>query len=42
MARISTNYQAVLRAYTESSRVNAIPMEAEALFIRLLCLSDRM
>jgi len=40
MARISTHYQAVLRAYTESSRVNSIPLEAEALFIRLLCLSD--
>lgn len=40
MARLTTNYQALLRAYTESPRINSVPMEAEALFIRLLCLSD--
>jgi hypothetical protein len=40
MARLSTNYQALLRAYCESPRINSVSLEAEALYIRLLCLSD--
>jgi len=40
MARLSTNYQALLRAYCESPRINAVSLEAEALYVRLLCLSD--
>ena len=40
MPRLSTNFQAVLRAYTESPRINAVSIGAEALFLRLVCLSD--
>ena len=40
MPRLSTNYQAILRAYTESPRVNSVSIGAEALFVRLVCLSD--
>jgi len=40
MPRLSHRYQAILRAYVESPRINAIPIEAEALYIRLVCLSD--
>jgi hypothetical protein len=40
MPRLAVADQAILRSYVDSRRVNAVSWAAEALYLRLLCVSD--